>query len=71
MLTVRYTRVKGLTDVTAQVETSFDLETWMEDGGQVNEVSVVDNGDGTETVTIQDTNADARARYARLRVIQN
>ncbi len=71
VLTVRYTRVKGLTDVTAQVETSFDLETWMEDGGQVNEVSVVDNGDGTETVTIQDTNADARARYARLRVIQN
>jgi hypothetical protein len=71
VLTVRYARVQGLTDVTAQVETSFDLEVWMSDGGQVNEVSVVDNGDGTETVTIQDTNADARARYARLRVTQN
>ncbi|NCF86468.1 MAG: hypothetical protein GWQ08_13205 [Verrucomicrobiaceae bacterium] len=71
VLTVRYSRVKGLTDVSTQVETSFDLEIWMEDGGQVNEVSVIDNGDGTETVTIQDTNADARARYARLRVTQN
>lgn len=69
LLAVSYTRVQGLSDITAQLEVSDDLNFW--ETGLATEVSVTDNGDGTETVLLRDILADARARYARLRVSQN
>lgn len=69
LLAVSYTRVQGLSNITAELEVSDDLDSW--ETGLATEVSVTDNGDGTETVLLRDILADARARYARLRVSQN
>jgi hypothetical protein len=70
-LTLSYRRRLGADDVTYQVETSTDLDTWLSGPGVVEEIGTpVANGDGTETVQVRvlaDTAADA-ARYIRLRV---
>ncbi len=52
-----YTRRKDSLELIYAAEVSTGLKTWTPAGpGEVAEVSVVDNGDGSETVTLRDVN---------------
>ena len=54
-LTISYEQVLVNTDITYAVQVSGDLATWNSGPGFTALVSVVDHGDGTETVTVRDT----------------
>ena len=69
-LTITFKRWKKAVDLSYAVEVSDDLEIWTEVTGVVG--TPTDNGDGTETVTITDSQlltAD-RQRFIRVRVTQ-
>jgi hypothetical protein len=70
-LELSFTRPKGLSEITYTVQTTTELATWPADGSGVNPNPViVDNGNGTETLTYRRTQAvDANARaFIRLKV---
>lgn len=70
-LELSFTRPKGLSEITYTVQTTTELATWPADGSGVNPNPViVDNGNGTETLTYRRTQAvEANARaFIRLKV---
>jgi hypothetical protein len=54
-LALSYNQVLFNTDITCTVQVSGDLTTWSSGPGFTALVSVVDHGDGTETITVRDT----------------
>jgi hypothetical protein len=68
-LELRFTRPKGLSGITYTVQTSAELATWPTDGSGVNPSPViVDNGNGTETLTYRRTQALSAASRAFIRL---
>jgi hypothetical protein len=69
-LAITFTRWKKAVDLTYTVEVSDDVASWTE---VTNVASTVDNGDGTETVTITDSELlnDEVRRFIRINVSQN
>ena len=70
-LELSFTRPKGLSEITYTVQTTTELATWPADSSGVNPNPViVDNGNGTETLTYRRTQTvDANAHaFIRLRV---
>lgn len=51
--TLTFTRRQFSADIKPVVEYSDDLQTWLSGSDQLEEVNVVQNGDGTETITIR------------------
>ena len=70
-LTITFDRWKKSIDLGYDVEVSDDLDTWTAVTTIVG--TPIDNGDGTETVTISDTQllSGDRQRFIRVRVTQN
>ncbi len=67
-----YTRLKGATDLSFVPEFSNSPDNAGFTASAFTQVSLVDNGDGTETLTVRDnTPSGSQARFVRLRVIQN
>jgi hypothetical protein len=58
------------TDITCTVQVSGDLIAWDSGPGFTVQVSLVDNGDGTETITVRDTTSidSASKRFIRVHV---
>jgi hypothetical protein len=69
-LTISYEQVLFNTDITCTVEVSGDLTTWSSGPGFTALVSVVDHGDGTETITVRDTTpiSSATKRFIRVHI---
>ncbi len=53
-LAISYRQVIFNTDITCTVQVSGDLATWNSGPGFTTQLSDVDNGDGTETITVRD-----------------
>lgn len=72
-LALSYRHLVSVEDVTATVELSSDLQTWLSGPADTVEVERVANGDGSETITVRDamslTDLDGSARFARLRLV--
>lgn len=66
-----YTRSKTASGITFTVEFSSTPAHSGFAPAPITETSRVDNGDGTETVTLRETAPSVGTRFARLRVIQN
>lgn len=69
-LAVHYKQVLFNTDITCTVQVSDNLTTWNSGPGFTALVSTVDNGDGTETVTVRDTTpiSSATKRFIRVHI---
>lgn len=69
-LAISYKQVLFNTDITCTVQVSDDLTTWNSGPGFTTLVSTVDNGDGTETVTVRDTTpiSSATKRFIRVHI---
>jgi hypothetical protein len=69
-LTISYKQVLFNTDITCTVQVSSNLTTWSSGTGFTVLVSDVDNGDGTETITVRDTTpiSSATNRFIRVHV---
>ncbi len=70
---VTYTRLKGATDLVFTPEFSSVPESAGYTASSSLQISLVDNGNGTETVTLRDTTpvTPSAPRFVRLRVLQN
>ncbi len=70
---VTYTRLKGATDLVFTPEFSSVPESAGYTASASLQISLVDNGNGTETVTLRDTTpvTASAPRFVRLRVLQN
>src|SRR5678815_4411954 len=69
-LTLSFSRIKNAVNLTYVVEVSGDLMEWNSGLGNTADVSVIDNGNGTESVLVRDgqsVNTEPR-RFIRLRV---
>ncbi len=68
-LTITYRRNRAATDVIYGVQVSSDLQTWTT---HVTELSVTDNGDGTDKVVVRDNIpvSSATNRFIRVQVTQ-
>ena len=69
-LALSYLQVLFNTDITCTVQVSGDLTTWNSGPGFTAVVSTVDNGDGTETITVRDTTpiSSATKRFIRVHI---
>jgi hypothetical protein len=69
-LTISYEQVLFNTDITCTVQVSGDLTTWNSGLGFTALVSIVDHGNGTETITVRDTTpiSLATSRFIRVRI---
>lgn len=64
-----YLRPTDALDLAFTVEVTDDLGNWLGGADQIEEISVLDNGDGTETVTVRDkTSLASGGRFIRLTV---
>ncbi|GHC05736.1 cytochrome-c peroxidase [Cerasicoccus arenae] len=68
--TLSYTRRQFSADIKPIVEYSADLLTWISSNDMLEEISVVSNGDGTETITVRSlTSIQSNARqFLRLKL---
>ena len=69
-LTISYEQVLFNTDITCTVQVSDNLTTWSSGPGFTAPVSVVDHGDGMETITVRDTTpiSSATSRFIRVHI---
>jgi hypothetical protein len=69
-LTISYEQALFNTDITCTVEVSGNLTTWSSGSGFTVPVSVVDHGNGTETITVRDTTpiSSATSRFIRVHI---
>ena len=64
-----YLRPSDALDLEFTIEVTDDLGNWLAGDDQIEEISVLDNGDGTETVTVRDkTSLASGGRFLRLTV---
>lgn len=72
-LGITYTRPKGATDFTFTVEVSTQLNDWNTPAAPFVVVSVTDNNNGTETVTLRDSVpiTHQQTRFVRLRITES
>ncbi len=65
-----YLRRKSDPELLYEIEVTDDLVTWTPGAGEVEEISVIDHGDGTETVTVRDLTplGDHSRRFLRVTV---
>ena len=69
-LTISYEQVLFNTDITCTVQVSGNMTTWSSGPGFTAPVSVVDHGDGMETITVRDTTpiSSATSRFIRVHI---